>query len=191
MFTDEEVVEVFQQYKDLQEEFKEVHKMSEKYKSQLISPGEIKKAIGQMEEDRNLLEHKVEALHAKLQSTSGFDDMLVACSKLRVEQDEQLKLQDRFKEQKSHLMQAEHRLNHLKATLGEKRQTEMQEDLGKVMKKLDEQARRAESPPSASPLPLCKPPSPLRHPPRGRRPRVGHPSRDGAALPPAPRAPQR
>merc|ERR1719181_91823 len=44
MFADEEVVEVYQNYKDLQEEFKEVHKASEKYKSQLISPYEIKKA---------------------------------------------------------------------------------------------------------------------------------------------------
>merc|ERR1719399_2513033 len=63
MFADEEVAEVYQNYKDLQEEFKEVHKMSEKFKSQLISPNEIKKAILQMEEDKNMLEHKVETLH--------------------------------------------------------------------------------------------------------------------------------
>lgn len=59
MFTDEEVVEVYQSYKDLQEEFKEVHKTSEKYKSQLISPHEIKKAILQMEEDKGMLSQKV------------------------------------------------------------------------------------------------------------------------------------
>merc|ERR1719382_790569 len=97
LFADEEIVEVFQQYKDLQEEFKEVHKMSEKCKSQLISPHEIKKAIMQMEEDKNMLEHKVEALHAKLQGTERFDEMLESSSKLRLEQDEQLKLQDRLK----------------------------------------------------------------------------------------------
>ena len=33
----------------MQDEFKEVHKMSDKFKSQLISPNEIKKAIMQME----------------------------------------------------------------------------------------------------------------------------------------------
>jgi len=99
MFADEEVVEVFQQYKDLQDEFKETHKMSEKFKSQLISPNEIKKAIMQMEDDKNMLEQKVEALHTKLQATEKFDEMLAASSRLRVEQDEQLKLQDRLKEQ--------------------------------------------------------------------------------------------
>ena len=36
---------MYQQLKDLQEEFKETHKASEKFKSQLISPTEIKKAI--------------------------------------------------------------------------------------------------------------------------------------------------
>ena len=87
MFADEEVTEVYQSYKDLQEEFKETHKMSEKFKSQLISPAEIKKAIVQMEDDKNMLEHKVEALHAKLSSTERFDEMLEASGKLRVEQD--------------------------------------------------------------------------------------------------------
>mmetsp|Transcript_45252 Transcript_45252/g.74986 ORF Transcript_45252/g.74986 Transcript_45252/m.74986 type:complete len:691 (-) Transcript_45252:135-2207(-) len=142
MFTDEEVVEVYQNYKDLQEEFKEVHKMSEKFKSQLISPAEIKKAIVQMEEDKNMLEHKVENLHTKLQSTERFDDMLVASGKLRVEQDEQLKLQDRLKEQRSHLLQAEHRLNQLKATLSEKRATEAGEsDIMRLLQKLDEEVK--------------------------------------------------
>merc|ERR1719498_2104736 len=56
MFADEEVVEVYQNYKDLQEEFKEMHKTSEKYKSQLISPNEIKKQIMLMEEDKSQLE---------------------------------------------------------------------------------------------------------------------------------------
>jgi len=140
MFADEEVVEVFQQYKDLQDEFKETHKMSEKFKSQLISPNEIKKAIMQMEDDKNMLEQKVEALHTKLQATEKFDEMLAASSRLRVEQDEQLKLQDRLKEQKSHLLQAEHRLNQLKATLSEKRTTEAGErDITKLLGKLDEE----------------------------------------------------
>ena len=90
MFADEEVVETYQHYKDLQEEFKETHKMSEKFKSQLISPAEIKRAIVQMEDDKNMLEQKVEALHSKLQATERFPEMLDAASKLRLEQDEQV-----------------------------------------------------------------------------------------------------
>jgi intraflagellar transport protein 81 len=121
MFTDEEVVEVYQNYKDLQEEFKEVHKTSEKYKSQLISPTEIKKAIMQMEEDKEMLGHKVESLKTKLESIDRFEDMLEATHKLRLQQDEQVKLQDRLKEQKAQLLQAEHRLNAMGQRLNEKR----------------------------------------------------------------------
>merc|ERR1719446_1037964 len=121
MFTDEEVVDVYQNYKDLQEEFKEVHKTSEKYKSQLISPNEIKKAIMQMEEDKGMLEHKVDSLKAKLESLDRFEDMLEATHKLRLQQDEQVKLQDRLKDQKAQLLQAEHRLSSMVNRLNEKR----------------------------------------------------------------------
>jgi intraflagellar transport protein 81 len=111
MFTDEEVVEVYQNYKDLQEEFKEVHKTSDKYKSQLISPNEIKKAIMQMEEDKGMLEQKVENLKTKLADHERFEEMFEATHKLRLQQDEQVKLQDRLKDQKAQLLQAEARLN--------------------------------------------------------------------------------
>jgi len=138
MFSDEEVGEVYQQLKDLQEEFKETHKTSEKFKSQLISPNEIKKAIMQMEEDKSMLEQKVEGLASKLQDTERFDDMLVSCQKLRLEQDEQVKLMDRLKEQKSLLLQAEHRLNHIVAMLNEKRTNEAgEQDMNKLLHNLD------------------------------------------------------
>merc|ERR1719181_1258922 len=143
MYADEEIFEVYQNYKDLQEEFKEVHKTSEKYKSQLISPNEIKKAIMQMEEDKGMLEHKVESLKQKLSGVDRFDDMLEAVHKLRLQQDEQVKLQDRLKEQKAQLLQAEHRLNAMVARLNEKRversQTAApQELLGKLEKEVGE-----------------------------------------------------
>ena len=136
---------MYQQLKDLQEEFKETHKASEKFKSQLISPTEIKKAIMQMEEDKSMLEQKVEGLANKLHGTERFDEMLEASRKLRLEQDEQVKLiealalaprplapapnpspspnpspnpnqvklMERLKEQKSLMLQAEHRLNQM------------------------------------------------------------------------------
>lgn len=50
--------------------------------------------------------------------------MLKVTHELRLQQDEQVKLQDRLKEQKAQLLQAEHRLNGLVATLNEKRTNE-------------------------------------------------------------------
>ena len=138
MFADEEMSEVYQQLKDLQEEFKETHKTSEKFKSQLISPTEIKKAIMQMEEDKTMLEQKVEGLASKLQGTERFDDMLDASRKLRLEQDEQVKLMERLKEQKALLQQAEHRLNQMVSLLNEKRTNEAGEvDMHALLQRLE------------------------------------------------------
>merc|ERR1719181_2328879 len=85
-----------------------------------------------------MLEQKVEGLSNKLQGTERFDDMLQACMKLRLEQDEQVKLMDRMKEQKSMLLQAEHRLNHMVTMLNEKRTNEAGEpDMNVLMRKLE------------------------------------------------------
>lgn len=147
MFGSEAILEVYQQYKDLQEEFKEVHKNAERSKSALISPAEIKKAIVQMEEDKEQLERKVEALHAKLQGTGNFEGMLREASALRLEQDEQLKLQERMKEQRSHAHMADLRLDQLNAILSEKRAEASVTDTGKLLHKLEGEvaalARRA------------------------------------------------
>ena len=72
-------------------------------------------------EDKGMLEHKVEALKQKLESVERFDDMLEATHKLQLQQDEQVKLQDRLKEQKAQLLQAEHRLNTIGQQLQQKR----------------------------------------------------------------------
>jgi intraflagellar transport protein 81 len=137
MFGDEQILEVYQQYKDLQEEFKEVHRSSERSKSQLISPAEIKKAIVQMEEDKEQLERKVEALHAKLSGSNNFDGMLREAGALRIEQDEQLKLQDRMREQRGHAYQAEQRLEQLKRALTDKRAEASTSDIRALLRKLE------------------------------------------------------
>ena len=75
-----------------------------------------------MEEDKGMLEQKVENLKTKLSDHEQFEEMLEATHKLRLQQDEQVKLQDRLKEQKAQLLQAEHRLQGMVARLNEKRQ---------------------------------------------------------------------
>jgi len=66
----------------------------------------------------------VENLRSKLSSVGRFDEMLEATHKLRLQQDEQVKLQDRLKEQKSQLLHAEHRLHGLNERLNDERRNE-------------------------------------------------------------------
>jgi len=68
-----------------------------------------------------MLENKVDGIKTKLEGLDRFDDMLEATHKLRLQQDEQVKLQDRLKDQKAQLLQAEHRLSAMVNRLNEKR----------------------------------------------------------------------
>ena len=90
----------------------------------------------------------MESLRTKLESVDRFDEMLDATNKLRLQQDEQVKLQDRLKEQKAQLLQAEHRLNAMGQRLNEKRQerattTNVQELLGKLEQEVADLEKQA------------------------------------------------
>ena len=116
MLADEEVLEVWERHKELQEDFKAAHKAAERLAlEERVPPAEMRKVLFQMEQDRTAIEHKVEGLNAKLCGAEGFEAMLVECARLRVEQDEALTLQERFREQRSQLTHAAQRLHHLSA----------------------------------------------------------------------------
>ena len=67
MFADEVVVEVFQQYKELQAQFKETHKMLDKLRSNRFEPGEIKREIQQLEEEKEQLNTKITKIKQRVQ----------------------------------------------------------------------------------------------------------------------------
>ena len=98
--------------------------------------------------DGPIFRAQVESLKNKLEGVDRFDDMLEASHKLRLQQDEQVKLQDRLKEQKAHLMQAEHRLNAMGTRLNEKRNerantTDVKELFARLEKEVEELERQA------------------------------------------------
>ena len=101
-----------------------------------------------MEEDKRQLESKVESLRGKLGGTDNFDGMLAACQKLRLEQDEQVKLQDRFKEQQAQLIGAEQTFERIAAQEQERRalvsSSSSPEKLKAAVAQLEEQCRELE-----------------------------------------------
>ena len=101
-----------------------------------------------MEEDKRQLESKVESLRGKLGGTDNFDGMLAACQKLRLEQDEQVKLQDRFKEQQAQLIGAEQTFERIAAQEQERRalvsSSSSPEKLKAAVAALEEQCRELE-----------------------------------------------
>lgn len=111
-------------YKQLQEQFKSVHKEVDQLRSSKTRPSELRKEITQLEEEAQQLQEKIANLKKKTASESGFKDILDATSALRKEQEEQAKLAERKRDQMMSLTlvekrsrECEQRLMDLRASL--------------------------------------------------------------------------
>ena len=97
---DESVRDMVERLKELQSEFKDVHKSYETSKLTMSRPSaELKQELTQLESERRQLKERIEKLKAQTSSSPLFPAMLNATSALRQEQDEELRLQDRSREQ--------------------------------------------------------------------------------------------
>ncbi|DAZ95015.1 TPA: hypothetical protein N0F65_003641 [Lagenidium giganteum] len=123
-FGNETLNNMYEHYKQLQEQFKAVHKEIDQLRNSKTRPGELRKEISQLEEESHQLQEKIANLKKKTQSESGFKDILEATSALRKEQEEQAKLAERKRDQMMSLSlvekrsrECEQRLMDLRASL--------------------------------------------------------------------------
>eukprot|EP01028_Stygiella_incarcerata_P010478 TRINITY_DN5441_c1_g1_i1.p1 TRINITY_DN5441_c1_g1~~TRINITY_DN5441_c1_g1_i1.p1 ORF type:complete len:865 (-),score=327.79 TRINITY_DN5441_c1_g1_i1:195-2462(-) len=123
MQSDEEIRLLVEQYRELQEEFKEVHRVVDRNRQTKVSPAELRAKIQQFEKDKDQLEHrlrrlkdKVEGEYLRGEATEADrrkqQSILEAARSLRLEYDEEMKLQMSFREQERRIAHAEeaHRL---------------------------------------------------------------------------------
>merc|ERR1719230_792360 len=80
---DEVLVEIHTSHKELQMQFKEVHKRVEKLRNEPTRPGEIKGEITTLEDERKQLSLKIERLRKQTDGEPGFAALLEATSALR------------------------------------------------------------------------------------------------------------
>jgi intraflagellar transport protein 81 len=124
---DEAVSSLLAEYKALQGDFKNTHKGLERAQGgSKATPGELKKEISQLEDERGQLIEKIAALKKKTGEIKGFGPQLEATSSLRKEQEEEGRLAERMQEQRASLAAAErryaevnHRLAHTRAGVRE------------------------------------------------------------------------
>jgi len=135
--------ELAQRYRQLQQEFKETHKRYEVFRAEIAeepeqgslpsspsSPfgvgGTLKKEIAQLEDEKRQLKERIEALQNKTNNTDDqninekqtpFSTMLEATSQFRQEQDEEIRLQDRMKDQRHYLAMSEQKLHQTRRRL--------------------------------------------------------------------------
>lgn len=120
-FGNEGLLAMHEHHKQLQEQFKAVHKEVDALRATKSRPGELRKEISQMEEEAAQLVDKIAALKKKTAAESGFKDVLEATSALRKEQEEQAKLAERKRDQMLALSLVEKRARESEARLLELR----------------------------------------------------------------------
>jgi intraflagellar transport protein 81 len=126
--SDDTVGALLQEYRHLQGEFKETHKALERVvggggsaSAPKATPGELKKEIAQLEDERGQLIEKIASLKRKTGEIKGFAPLLDLTSSLRKEQEEEARLGERMAEQRAAVTAAERRYTEVNHRLAETR----------------------------------------------------------------------
>jgi intraflagellar transport protein 81 len=116
---DEGLADLYEHYKALKEEFKTIHKQAEQMKKRGPQPQELKAQVTQLEEEKKQLINKINSTKKKVDGEPGFNELLEVTQKLRLEQEEEMKLMEREREQIAHLKMAERRYEETQRRLQE------------------------------------------------------------------------
>ena len=117
-----DVSNVYNQYKSLRSEFAETHKTVDRLRQNSLAPGELRKEIVQLEEEKHQLVDKIDSLKRKTNDMRGFEHLLKVTSALRHEQEVSSKLEEQKIEQGIAYEASEQRYKEAQKKLSEMRQ---------------------------------------------------------------------
>ncbi|KAG7332651.1 hypothetical protein KOW79_004485 [Hemibagrus wyckioides] len=138
---DEVISEVYHQYEELVEGFKNYHKECEQLRNFGLSAAEIRRDISAMEEEKDQLIKRVERLRKRVESVSNHQRMLEVASQLRVEKEREESLAHQKQEQKNQLFQAEQRRQRCQLQLKDLRQAAADAKPESLVKRLEEEIK--------------------------------------------------
>lgn len=127
---EEKVYEGYQQYKELQSQFKATHSHVEQERQGRMNPTELHREVAQLDAEREQLAQKIQHLRAKSEKDEGFHVLLQVTSMLRKEQEEEARLAEKLAEQRYQLEQTEQLYIERSARLREMREAQHQDGEG-------------------------------------------------------------
>lgn len=136
---EENVYEIYQQYKELQSQFKATHAHVEQERQGRMNPSDLQREVAQLDAEREQLAQKIQHLRLKSEKEEGFAVLLQATSMLRKEQEEEARLGEKLAEQRYQLEQTEQLYIEKSARLRELREAQQQDgqgDAGVMLKML-------------------------------------------------------
>ncbi|XP_032776827.2 intraflagellar transport protein 81 homolog [Daphnia magna] len=123
MRSDSDVLDLYEQYEFLIEEFKQRHKQFEA--SQIVNDTviDLRKDLQSMEDDREVLIRRIERTQRKVEGVVNYNQLLSVAKKLRAEKEKNREFQAQKEDQKSYLGHLESRRQRLINQLTEVRKT--------------------------------------------------------------------
>lgn len=127
---EEQVFSAYQNYKELQSQFKATHSHVEQERQGRMNPVDLQREVQQLDAEREQLAQKIQHLKAKTERDEGFATLLEVTSMLRKEQEEEARLAEKLAEQKYQLEQTEQLYIERSARLREMREAALHEGEG-------------------------------------------------------------
>ena len=103
MLAEDDMKEVYQQYKELQAQFQATHQELEQLRQEAPPSSDLKRDIEQLETEKEQLVTKISRLKQKFAGNENFQELLEATSLLRKEQEEEAMLMEKLQEQQEQL----------------------------------------------------------------------------------------
>jgi len=118
---DKKEYEIYQQYKELQSQFKATHAHVEQERNGRMNPTDLQREVAQLDAERDQLAQKIQHLRMKSEKDEGFHVLLQVTSMLRKEQEEEARLAEKLAEQRYQLELTEQQYIERSAKLREMR----------------------------------------------------------------------
>merc|ERR1719353_1772915 len=104
---DEQVYEIFQNYKELQGQFKATHMHMEQVRQEHLDPASMQTEVAQLEAEKDQLAQKIKQIKDRTGKDESFQAILQVTSMLRKEQEEEARLAEKLEEQRLQLENVE------------------------------------------------------------------------------------
>ena len=138
---DQDVAEIYEQYEDLIQQFKTVHKESEAIKNSGYSTSELRKDIEEMEKEKEIVQKRIERMQRKVEGMPNLDVMLEVAKKLRLEKERNKEILSQKADQRTNISHANQRIVRLEQQLADMRAAGMGTTPEVILQKLEEEAK--------------------------------------------------
>ena len=138
---DQDVAEIYEQYEDLIQQFKTVHKECEAIKNSGYSTSELRKDIEEMEKEKEIVQKRIERMQRKVEGMPNLDVMLEVAKKLRLEKERNKEILSQKADQRTELSHGNQRILRLEQQLNDMRAAGIGTTPEVILQKLEEEAK--------------------------------------------------